>query len=85
MIWIIGVVLGVLALIVAVVLVGLVLIGWFGLNGKVKAFVNKYLSRSFDREFRNPNQVAINTECYICLQRVRQPAVATCNHGFCGN
>lgn len=55
MVWIIAVIFGVMAILVAVLLVVLVLIGWFGLNGKVKDFVNKYLSRSFDREYRNPN------------------------------
>lgn len=61
MIWIIAAILGVMALLVALVLAGLLFIGWFGLTGKVKGFINKFLSRSFDQEYRNLDQAALNT------------------------
>jgi hypothetical protein len=45
----IGIFFGFLAILFTILLVGLYCIGWFSLGAKVKEFVNKYLSRSFDQ------------------------------------
>lgn len=40
---------GILAILAALLLVGLTCMGWFGMTGKVKEFVNSYLGRQFDQ------------------------------------
>jgi len=84
MIAVIAVIFGMIAIVLLIILAGLTCIGWFGLTNKVKELVNKLLVRSHDQEYRNIERVAINTECYICLQAIQYPTIASCNHSFCG-
>jgi hypothetical protein len=49
MIQFIAIFLGVITLFFVLILLGIVGIGWFGLNDKIKKYMNKYLSRSFDQ------------------------------------
>lgn len=56
----------------------------FGVTGYAKGLVRKYSSQSYDRQFQAGPNVPLNTDCYICLERVKCEVVATCNHSFCG-
>lgn len=51
----------VIALFFLLLLVAITCAGWFGLSAYLKRFVNKYVSRSFDQEFRNVDRVPINS------------------------
>lgn len=52
------------------------------LNFAKKCIINK-LSLSHDQIYSSQSQ-PINDECFICLDKISNEVVATCNHSFCG-
>jgi hypothetical protein len=45
--------LAVITLFFTIILLALLSISWFGLNKKIKHYINKYLSKSFDQSYQN--------------------------------
>lgn len=85
MLTIIAIILAILTLFFTTILITITCIGWFGLNTKLKTYINHLLTKSFDQQYRNIDRVPLNTECYICLERIKLPVITDCNHGCCGN
>ena len=57
-----------------------------GILGFLK-FINPLLTRlvssNHDRTYSSDTE-PINAECFICLERITNEVVASCNHSYCG-
>ena len=75
----------VLAIAVFFVLLAITCMSCLGLAIPAKNFLLKMGRKSHDRQFEesSANQ-PLNTDCYICLERVKNEVVATCSHSYCG-
>lgn len=60
-------------------------ISCLGLTGSAKNLLVRFGSRSYDRQFEEQShRQPSNTDCFICLERVKNEVVATCSHSYCG-
>ena len=57
--------------------------GFMGFLRFVTPSIIKFTSSYHDKPF-DSDQVPINKECFICLERINNEVVASCNHSFCG-
>lgn len=72
----------IIALILFLFFVCICAAGCFGMLGLITPFLGKLLSSSHDKPFDGGEP--INTECFICMDKIVDEVVATCNHSFCG-
>lgn len=73
----------ILAIIMSLLFVCVCVGGMMGILGLVAPFLLKILSFGFDKRYSEENQ-PINNECFICLEKISDEVVATCNHSYCG-
>ena len=74
---------GILALLLFLLFVCICAAGCFGMLGLITPFLGRLLSSSHDKPFDGADP--INSECFICMDKIVDEVVATCNHSFCGN
>jgi hypothetical protein len=57
--------------------------GCLGILGIISPFLQKIIASSHDKPYSEDTE-PINNDCFICLERISNEVVATCNHSFCG-
>jgi hypothetical protein len=73
----------IIAFIFALLFLCLCVGGILGILNFAKKCIVKNLSISHDQIYSSEAQ-PINEECFICLDKIANEVVATCNHSFCG-
>lgn len=74
----------ILAISITLLLICLCAVSCMGMLGFVTPFLLKVVSVFHDKPYTE-EQDPINNECFICIEKIQNEVVATCNHSFCGN
>jgi hypothetical protein len=73
----------ILGLSITLLLVCLCAASCMGVLGFITPFLLKIISVFHDKPYTG-EQDPINNECFICIEKIQNEVVATCNHSFCG-
>lgn len=77
------VVFAILAISITLMLICLCAVSCMGMLGFITPFLLKVVSIFHDQPYTE-EQDPINNECFICIEKIQNEVVATCNHSFCG-
>lgn len=77
------VIFAILAISITLLLICLCAVSCMGMLGFITPFLLKVVSVFHDKPYTE-EQDPINNECFICIEKIQNEVVATCNHSFCG-